>query len=68
VISDGADGIVVPAGDPAALADAIERVVLDPGLRRLLGEGAARRSAVFDVTAASREVEDIYRRLAGSTR
>jgi len=43
LLSDGA-GIVVPHGDPAALADAIRRVVADPAL--LAGMGArARRLA-----------------------
>jgi len=68
VISDGVDGLLVPPGDPRALADAVERVVTDPDLRRRLGEGAARRSDMFDVGAASREVEGIYRGLAGADR
>jgi glycosyltransferase involved in cell wall biosynthesis len=65
VITDGVDGLLVPPGDPGALADAVERVVTDPDLRRRLGEGAIRRSDMFDVGAASREVEGIYRGLAG---
>jgi glycosyltransferase involved in cell wall biosynthesis len=68
VLTDGVDGLVVPPGDPAALAGAIERVVDDADLRRRLGEGAVLRSAMFDVGSASREVEGIYRRLAGAGR
>ena len=68
VITDGVDGLIVPPGDPGALADAIERVASDADLRRHLGEGAALRSSMFDVGAASDEVEDIYRRLAGAGR
>jgi glycosyltransferase involved in cell wall biosynthesis len=66
VIVDGVDGVIVPPGVPSALADAIERVVTDSELRRRLGEGAAARSGMFDVSVASREVEDIYRQLAGA--
>jgi len=68
VITDGVDGLIVPPGDPGALADAIGRVVSDPVLRRRLGEGATLRSSMFDVGAASHEVEDIYRRLVGADR
>jgi glycosyltransferase involved in cell wall biosynthesis len=68
VIHDGVDGLIVPPGDPGALADAVERVVTDAGLRHRLGEGAAARSSMFDVETATREVEDIYRDLAGVSR
>lgn len=68
VITDDVDGLVVPPGDPAALVDALERVASDPVLRRRLGDGAKARSAMFDVTSASRQVEGIYRRVAGVRR
>jgi glycosyltransferase involved in cell wall biosynthesis len=68
VITDGVDGLVVPPGDPTALVDALQRVVCDPALRERLGAGALRRSAMFDVTSASREVEGIYRQVAGIRR
>jgi glycosyltransferase involved in cell wall biosynthesis len=64
VITDGINGLIVPPGDPVALADALERVASDPGLRRRLGAGAKRTSAMFDVTSATREIEGIYRDLA----
>lgn len=35
-------GINCPAGDPAAVADAVERLVKDPALRRSMGENARR--------------------------
>lgn len=68
VITDGVDGLIVPPGSPTALADAIGRLALDPALRRHLGDGAKQRSSMFDVAAASHEVEAIYRQLAGSRR
>ena len=38
-------GLLVPAGDAAALADAIELLLVDPGRRRQLGQAAAARAA-----------------------
>ena len=67
-IGDGGGGLVVPPGDPTALVDALQRVVCDPALRERLGAGALRRSAMLDVTSASREVEGIYRQVAGIRR
>lgn len=68
VITDGVDGLVVPPGDPPALADAIERLVGDPDLRSELGRAAKLRSTMFDVTSACRQVEGIYRDVAGARR
>lgn len=39
-VRDGATGLLVPAGDPPALAAAIERLGRDPGLRERLGSAA----------------------------
>lgn len=41
------NGLVVPAGDAAALAAALERLAADPGLRARLGEQAADDVAAF---------------------
>ena len=43
VIEDGISGLLVPPGDPAALAGAIERVLDDTKLRRRLGRDGRRR-------------------------
>jgi glycosyltransferase involved in cell wall biosynthesis len=43
-VQDGVTGLLVPHGDPAALADAMLRLAGDPGLVARLG-GAARRHA-----------------------
>jgi colanic acid/amylovoran biosynthesis glycosyltransferase len=50
VLRDGETGLMVPQHDPAALADAIERLLADPELRVGLA-GRARRlvEAEFDV-------------------
>jgi len=41
LVRAGRNGLVVPAGDPAALAGAIARLAGDPALRRRLGEAGA---------------------------
>ena len=43
VNQDGETGLVVPPGDPAALAAALNRLTTDPELRVRLGEGGRRR-------------------------
>lgn len=45
VIVDGCNGLLVPAGDEKALADAVKRLIEDAPLRRRLGE-RAREDAV----------------------
>ena len=41
LVRDGENGLLVPAGDARALADAIRRLAADPGLRDRLGAAAA---------------------------
>jgi glycosyltransferase involved in cell wall biosynthesis len=40
VIHDGETGLVVPQRDPAAIADAVQRLAADPGLAAAIGERA----------------------------
>ena len=40
VIKDGVTGLLVPAGQPSALADAIRKLALDPNERRRIGDAA----------------------------
>jgi glycosyltransferase involved in cell wall biosynthesis len=63
VITDGADGLLVPPGSAVEMAAALERLT-DTTLRLNLGRGAKEKSAMFDVTSASRQVEAIYRLVA----
>jgi glycosyltransferase involved in cell wall biosynthesis len=50
LVRDGANGLVVPAGDSAALAEAMRRLAADEQLRARLGEAGAR-----DVRALSHD-------------
>jgi len=70
LVEDGETGILVPAGDESALAQALRTLVGDPGLRRKLGAaGRARAEAQFDLDAFRRAHLELYHRqleLAGA--
>ena len=64
-VTDDQDGLLVPPGDPQALAGAIGRLTRDPALRRRLGV-AARHTVVqrFDARTQSRCLEEALLSLA----
>jgi glycosyltransferase involved in cell wall biosynthesis len=59
VVTDGVDGFLVEPGDVEALAERLERLALDPGLRRAMGE--AGRARVLPRYAVARLIDDIDR-------
>lgn len=61
-VVDGQTGLIVPAGQPARLAEALLRVVRDADLRHRLAAGARQRGSEFDVRDAVRTVEAAYDR------
>jgi glycosyltransferase involved in cell wall biosynthesis len=62
-VVDGETGLLVPAADPDALAEALDRLVADPGLQRRYGEaGRARALRFFDVPRYRAAHLDLYRR------
>lgn len=71
-VSDGDTGLLVPAGDPRALAEAIVRLAADPGFSRALaarGQAWARGSQGFDpfmdrLTALYRKLTPAARKAA----
>jgi glycosyltransferase involved in cell wall biosynthesis len=63
LVVEGATGLLVPAGDPAALAAALERLLADPELRRRLGAaGRERARQRFDVSALRSAHLELYAR------
>jgi glycosyltransferase involved in cell wall biosynthesis len=67
IIRDGENGLLVPAGQPAPLADALLRLLGDPGLARRLADAGL--ASVQDFGAASwvRRIEREYLRVLGRT-
>jgi glycosyltransferase involved in cell wall biosynthesis len=63
VVDDGRTGLLVPAGDPAALAGAVVRLIESPGLRARLGSEARRRSDRYSSERLADETLALYREL-----
>lgn len=51
LVRDGDTGLVVPPGDPAALGDAIDRLLADHGLRRRLGDAGRHAESAYTYAA-----------------
>jgi glycosyltransferase involved in cell wall biosynthesis len=64
LVQDGATGLLVPAGDAHALAEAIVQMGRDPMRRAVMGD-AARQTALqrFDVRVMSRAYAALYQQL-----
>jgi len=68
VVRDGETGLLVPPGIPNALADALERLLRNPDLRRRYGEaGRTLAEREFDVRAVIAATLAIYEELAEVT-
>ncbi len=68
VVVEGETGLLVPADDPAALAEGMVRLARNPALRRSLGEAGRRR--VHDAFGLDRMVDEtlaIYREAIGGS-
>jgi glycosyltransferase involved in cell wall biosynthesis len=64
LIERGETGMLVAPEDAAGLADAIEALLADPGLRRRIGTAARRRVERLDDIEFASRIEAIYRGLA----
>lgn len=64
LVEDGRTGVLVPPGDPVALAAALERLLRDPEERRRLGDAGRRHvEERFSLARDARFVERLYREL-----
>jgi len=66
VVPHGEAGLLVPAGDVEALAEALIRVLLDHDLRARLEAGATRHARQFGLEQHVDELVAIYRELTGA--
>jgi len=64
VATDQVDALLVEPGDVDALAEALQRVLTEPGLPTLLRKAGAHRAEDFSMTALAEHYADIYLRLA----
>ncbi len=65
IVEDGVTGILVPPGDANSLASAMVRLLVDPDLRKEMGERAKTRAfELFDIRNNSREIFDALESVA----
>jgi phosphatidyl-myo-inositol alpha-mannosyltransferase len=62
VVTHGRDGLLVPPGDPLALAEALRSLSVDPGRRREMGIAARERAADFAWPRVAQQVTSVYER------
>ena len=68
IVADSDTGLLVRPADPAALADGIERILIDPALGACLGRrGRALVEQNFDIRQQIAMTVDVYRRLFKQT-
>jgi phosphatidylinositol alpha-mannosyltransferase len=60
VVKAGQNGLLVPSGDPQALAEALVRLISDGALRRKLGTAGQDMARRFDWPVIAEQVQDVY--------
>lgn len=65
VVRRGVEGHLVPPGDAGAVADALRRVLTDPGLARRLGEAGRARARQYSWERVAGQLEAIYEEARG---
>jgi glycosyltransferase involved in cell wall biosynthesis len=59
-VEDGVNGLLVPARDPHALADAMDRLLSDADLRRRLGAAGRQKAQTFSIERAASAMAALY--------
>jgi glycosyltransferase involved in cell wall biosynthesis len=61
MISHGVDGLLIPYGDPPALAQAVQRLLKDPELRSAMGEkGQAKVLQKYEIRKVADQMEALF--------
>jgi glycosyltransferase involved in cell wall biosynthesis len=63
LVTDGVDGLLIPPGDPHALAAALQRILRDPVFAQQLGNAA--RQTIANRYTAERSLERLEQLYAG---
>jgi len=64
LVRDGETGILIPTGNPEALAETLEHLAKTPDLRNRLGENARKRvEELFDYVTMGERTLEVYERL-----
>lgn len=72
VVEDGATGLIVPPGEPGALAAALDQLLDDPETRQRMGETGRKRAGRYLATSVTPRVIEVFeealrrRRLRGA--
>jgi phosphatidyl-myo-inositol alpha-mannosyltransferase len=61
VVRDGVDGILVPPGEPGAVAEAIGRLLGDANVSKRVGEEGRRSAQRYSWDSVGSELEGVYR-------
>jgi len=65
IVDSGVNGLLVPSGNPSALAEAIEKILISPELAaRFAREGRKKAEAKFDLKKSVATLEGYYRQSA----
>jgi glycosyltransferase involved in cell wall biosynthesis len=68
IITDGSDGLLVPPGDPDALATGLLRLINDPGLRHVLGTAGRATVQRYEPATIADRYERLINELLGARR
>jgi glycosyltransferase involved in cell wall biosynthesis len=68
VVAHEQTGLLIPAGDAQALADAVARLAQDPALRTRWGQaGQQRQRTQFSAANQARQIASVYALVMGRT-